>query len=96
MLQIRNLRLRERWAEGEIPYNTKTGGGPILLTCSFPFVRDWLNLHPLKDVPDARVICNLYDETPIGRDAVWGMMKRLKARINSMLKQGSIKKTQYS
>jgi hypothetical protein len=27
MLQIKNLRLRERWAEGEIPYNTKTCGG---------------------------------------------------------------------
>ena len=40
MLQIKDVRLRERWAEGEIPYNTKTGGGPTLLTCSFPFVRD--------------------------------------------------------
>jgi hypothetical protein len=90
MLQIKNLRLRERWAEGEIPYNTKTGGGPILLTCSFPFVRDWLNLHPLKDDPEARVICNLYDGTPIGPDAMWGMMKRLKERIDRMLKQGSI------
>jgi integrase/recombinase XerD len=32
-LKIGNIRLRERYAEGEIPYNTKTGGGPILLTC---------------------------------------------------------------
>jgi len=90
MLQIKNVRLRERWAEGEIPYNTKTGGGPILLTCSFPFVRDWLNLHPLKDDPEARLICNLYDGTPIGPEAMWGMMKRLKERIERMLKQGSI------
>ncbi|MGA9151127.1 MAG: hypothetical protein WBZ36_11160, partial [Candidatus Nitrosopolaris sp.] len=36
-LKIRNIRLRERYAEGEIPYNTKTGGGPILLTSSFPY-----------------------------------------------------------
>jgi integrase/recombinase XerD len=90
MLQIKNVRLRERWAEGEIPYNTKTGGGPILLTCSFPFVRDWLNLHPLKDNPEARLICNLYDGTAVGPEAMWGMMKRLKQRIEHMLKQGSI------
>lgn len=38
-LKIGNIRLRERYAEGEIPHNTKTGGGPILLT--FPYVRDW-------------------------------------------------------
>jgi len=57
-LKIRNIRLRERYAEGEIPYNTKTGGGPILLTCSFPYVRDWLNKHPFKNTPEARLICN--------------------------------------
>jgi integrase/recombinase XerD len=90
MLQIKNVRLRERWAEGEIPYNTKTGGGPILLTCSFPCVRDWLNLHPLKDDPEARLICNLYDGKAVGPEAMWGMMKRLKERIEHMIKQGSV------
>lgn len=34
-LKIGNIRLRERYAEGEIPYNTKTGGGPILLYLFF-------------------------------------------------------------
>lgn len=90
MLQIKNVRLRERWVEGEIPYNTKTGGGPTLLTCSFPFVRDWLNLHPLKDDPEARLICNLYDGRAVGPEAIWRMMKRLRQRIEHVLKQGSI------
>jgi integrase/recombinase XerD len=90
MLQIKNVRLRDRWAEGEIPYNTKTSGGPILLTCSFPFVRNWINLHPVKDDPEARLICNLYDGTAVGPEAMWGMMKRLKERIERMLKQGSV------
>jgi len=40
MLKIKNIRLREKYAEGEIPYEAKTGSGPILLTCSFPYVRD--------------------------------------------------------
>src|SRR5690606_34070656 len=31
-LKIKHLRLNERYAEGEIPFQTKTGGGPILLT----------------------------------------------------------------
>src|SRR5215467_3215551 len=59
-MKIRNIRLRERYAEGEIPYNTKTGGGPILLTFSFPYVRDWLNKHQFKNTPQARLICNLH------------------------------------
>jgi hypothetical protein len=59
LLKIKHLRLKERYGEGEIPYEAKTGSGPVLLTCSFPYVRDWLNEHPFKNSPDARVICNL-------------------------------------
>jgi hypothetical protein len=44
LLKIKHIRLRERYGEGEIPHEAKTGTGPILLTCSFPYVRDWLNL----------------------------------------------------
>ena len=29
----------ENYGEGEIPHNTKTAGGPILLTFSFPYLR---------------------------------------------------------
>jgi hypothetical protein len=59
LLKIKHLRLKERYGEGEIPYEAKTGSGPILLTCSFPYVRDWLNEHPFRNSPDARLICNL-------------------------------------
>ena len=48
LMRIKNLRLREKYGEGEVPYEAKTGSGPILLTFSFPHVRDWLNEHPLK------------------------------------------------
>jgi integrase/recombinase XerD len=41
MLRIKHIRLKERYGEGEIPYQAKTGSGPILLTFSFPYVRDW-------------------------------------------------------
>jgi len=52
-LKIKNIRLRERYGEGEVPYEAKTGSGPILLTLSFPYVRDLLNQHPLKNSPGA-------------------------------------------
>ena len=49
LLKIKYVRLRERYGEGEIPYQAKNGSGPILLTVSFPFVRDWLNEHPFRN-----------------------------------------------
>ncbi len=41
------------------------GGGPILLTCSFPYVRGWLNNYPFRNQPEARVICSLYNGSPV-------------------------------
>lgn len=90
MLKIGNIRLRERYGEGEIPHNTKTGGGPILLTCSFPYVREWLNKHPFKNTLESRLICNLYSGGPIKPEAMWTMMKQLRKRISQMLENGSI------
>jgi integrase/recombinase XerD len=52
LLKIKHIRLRERYGEGEIPHESKTGTGPVLLTCSFPYVRDWLNEHPFKNEPN--------------------------------------------
>lgn len=90
LLKIKHLRLKERYGEGEILYEAKTGSGPILLTCSFPYVRDWLNEHPFKNSPDARVICNLITGSPIGPDAMWTMIKQLRHRIIRLLESGSI------
>ena len=90
-LKIGNIRLRERYAEGEIPHNTKTGGGPILLTTSFPYVRDWLNKHPFKNSPEARLICSLRNSAPIKPDALWVMMRQLRQRIELMVENEIIK-----
>jgi integrase/recombinase XerD len=40
LLKIKHIRLRERYGEGEIPHEAKTGTGSILLTYSFPYVRE--------------------------------------------------------
>jgi integrase/recombinase XerD len=90
LLKIKNIRLKEKYGEGEIPHESKTGTGPILLTCSFPYVRDWLNEHPFKNTPDARVICNLMTGSPVGPEAMWTMMKQLRNRIVCLLESGSI------
>ncbi|MDQ3853664.1 MAG: hypothetical protein M3299_12615 [Thermoproteota archaeon] len=69
MLKIKHIRLREKYGEGEVPHDAKTGGGPILLTCSFSYVRDWLNNHPFRNSPEARLICNLHNGSPIKPEA---------------------------
>ncbi len=89
-LRIKNIRLKETYAEGEIPEG-KTGSGPILLTASFPYVRDWLNLHPLKDVPEVRLICDLNTGKALKPDRLWAMMMQLRERIQTMLNDGLIK-----
>lgn len=44
----------EKYGEGEIPNEAKTGSGPILLALSFAYVMDWLNEHPFKNELEAK------------------------------------------
>lgn len=90
LLKIKHIRLKEKYGEGEIPHQAKTGSGPILLTFSFPYVRDWLNQHPFRNEPEARLICNLYNGSPVKPEALWLLMKRLKLRIKGLLESGEI------
>lgn len=90
LLKLRHIRLREKYGEGEIPHQSKTGSGPILLTCSFPYVRDWLNEHPFRNELDSRLICNLMTGAPVKPEALWTMMKCLRARIVRLLDSGTI------
>lgn len=60
------------------------------MTLSFPYVRDWLNEHPFKNEPEARLICNLITGAPINSDAMWTMMKQLQKKIKRLLQSGQI------
>ncbi len=91
ILKLKHIRIKQNYAEGEVPHEAKTGSGPILLTMSFPFVRDWINEHPFRNTPDANLICNIMTGAPIKPDAMWTMMNQLKNRITNMLQNGSIK-----
>ena len=90
LLRIKHIRLREKYGEGEVPYESKTGTGPTLLTCSFPYVRDWLNEHPFRNEANARLICNLVTGAPIKPDALCTMMKQLRKRVTRLLENGAI------
>jgi hypothetical protein len=90
LLKIKHIRLKERYGEGEIPHEAKTGTGPILLTCSFPYVRDWLNEHPFRNESNARLICTSYTGGPIKPEAMWTMMKYLRARIIRLVEERTL------
>jgi integrase/recombinase XerD len=49
-LRICDIILKEQYGEGCVPSDTKTGGGPLLLRCSYSYVRDWLKKHPFRRV----------------------------------------------
>ncbi|MGB8936679.1 MAG: hypothetical protein WCC17_16420, partial [Candidatus Nitrosopolaris sp.] len=89
-LRIKDIVLDEQYGEGNIPSNTKTGGGPILLISSFTYVRDWINKHPFKNEPDARLICNLYTGAPLRPNAIWQVLDQLRDRIIRLVESGSI------
>jgi integrase/recombinase XerD len=93
LMRIKNLRLREKYGEGEVPYEAKTGSGPILLTFSFPYVRDWLNEHPFKNQPNARLVCNLTTGGPVKPNSIWDMMRQIKIRIKRLLENNLITDT---
>ncbi len=90
LLKIKHKRLKEKYGEGEIPHEAKTGSGPLLLTFSFPYLRDWLNEHPFRNEPEARLICNLLTGSPIRSDQINEMMKHLKRRIIRLLGNNKI------
>ena len=90
LLRIKHIRLKERYGEGEIPHQAKTGSGPMLLTFSFPYVRDWLNEHPFRNTPEARLICSLNNGAPIKPEALWTLMKQLRLRISRLIETGTI------
>lgn len=90
LLKFKHIRMKEKYGEGEIPHEAKTGSGLILLTFSFPYVRDWMNEHPFRNEPNARLVCNLLNGSALKSDAIWKIMTQLKSRIIRLLEKGEI------
>ena len=93
LLRIKNIRIKEKYGEGEVPYEAKTGSGPILLTLSFPYVRDWLNEHPFRNESNARLICNTENGKPLLPGMVYDTMYLLEKRIFRLIASKEIKDT---
>ena len=94
LIKIKNIRFKEKYGEGEIPHQAKTGTGPVLLTMSFPYVRDWLNSHPFKNESNARLICNINTGAPIRADSICDILKKLRKRLVRLLEKGEISDSQ--
>jgi integrase/recombinase XerD len=88
-LKIGDIRFNERYAEGEVPYSTKTGGGPIMLTMSFPYARDWKNRHPWKNDPKRPFICSRTGAS-INPERIWAIMESLRLRIKRLVEEGDL------
>jgi hypothetical protein len=89
-LKIKHVKLNQKYGEGEIPFESKTGTGPILLTFSFPYVRDWINEYPFKNEPNASIICNQITGAPIHADTLNSIMRHLKERIERLIESSQI------
>ncbi len=70
-ISFSDLQIDERIAKVEV--NGKTGKRTVYLVKSFPRLRDWLNVHPLKHKPDFPiwVAFNNYGETGIINSGSW-------------------------
>ena len=66
----------------------KLGQDQFYLTCSFPYVRDWLNEHPFRNESNASLICNIKTGAPITAEALWTVMKQLQEKNYSIIKRG--------
>lgn len=91
LLKIKHILLKEKYGEGEIPHEAKTGTGQILLTIFFFYVRDWLNEHPYRNESNARLVCNLYNDGALTPKSIWKSMDQLKKRIKRLLENGGVK-----
>jgi integrase/recombinase XerD len=85
-----NFGVSNVYAEGEIPPDTKTGGGEITLAMSYPYARDWYNKHPLKSDDNAYFICSLKTHKQLQPQAIWDLIERLESRIRDRVNNGSL------
>ena len=69
-LHIKNIYFDENGCSVTIPKG-KTGARRIRLVFAASFLRDWLNVHPLKENREAFVFCSLKEPFGVLSDAGW-------------------------
>jgi len=89
-LRLRDIVLKEKYAEATTSWDTKTGSRTAPLIISFPYLRELINHHPFANSSDAFLILNHTSYKPLSSDSIWGITNDLKVRITRMLKTGKI------
>lgn len=88
-LKIGDIYFHPKYAQLTVPENTKTGTRTIPIIFAFPFVRDWINNHPLKNDLNAPLFINLHSRKPrpISHRQLWAFFDRSKAQLNHRLQK---------
>ncbi|MEX2192509.1 MAG: hypothetical protein WD717_03920 [Nitrosarchaeum sp.] len=90
-MRIRDIVLKEKYAEASTAWDTKTGTRTNPIIIGFPYLRDLLNKHPFASEPNAFLILSRTSMKPLNPDSLWRVSDTLKKRISKMIKEKTIK-----
>ncbi|AFU59723.1 hypothetical protein with integrase-like domain [Candidatus Nitrososphaera gargensis Ga9.2] len=93
-MKNKNVRYLEKCALAEVPFQTKTGGGPAVLRMAFSYLLKWKLEHPFRNDPEAPLFCNTRSDhlgEPLDPDYIWRITDNLKKRIKKLVETGAIK-----
>jgi integrase/recombinase XerD len=88
-----NFGVSDVYADGEIPPETKTGGGEFVLGMSYPFARDWHNQHPQNTDGNAYFFYSRRTRDPykpLESQSIRKIFVRLRSRIKRKVDNGSL------
>jgi len=88
-IKIRDVLLKENYAEVMIPAKTKHGQRLVPLTYSFPYMRIWIENHPFKNNPDAPLWIVL--KKPVAKQVtyhtLYNLCTKLKERLGALIQK---------
>ena len=93
-LRIRDIVMKEKYAEISTSWDTKTGTRTNPSILSFPYLKEYLNKHPFATEPNSYLILNKLSMKPLTPDTVWSVTNELKKSIKKIIKDGQINKNE--
>lgn len=89
-LKFKHLVFKEKYAEITIPWDTKTGSRTAPLIASFPYLREWLNIHPFRENPENFIFVSRTTGKSFRPDSLWHITNDLKKKIKKLLAKGEV------
>ena len=90
-VRIRDIIIKEKYAEISTSWNTKTGTRTNPVIVGFPYLRELLNSHPFSSEPNAFLLLSKTSLKPLNPDSLWRVADTLKKRLLKMVKEHEIK-----